>query len=44
MIVEDERDSYELAFDYYAVEGTALEPIANHDYHPSYETCTLLKI
>jgi len=39
MIVEDERDNYELAFDYDVVEGTTLEPIVNHDHHPCYETC-----
>jgi len=38
MIVEDERDSYELAFDYDVVEGTVQEPIVNHDHHPCYET------
>ena len=37
MIVEDERDNYELAFDYDVVKGTASEPIVNHDYHPCYE-------
>ena len=38
MIVEDERDNYELAFDYDVVEGTVPEPIVNHDHHPCYET------
>ena len=38
MIVEDERDNYELAYDYDVVEGTAPEPIVNHEYHPCYET------
>ena len=38
MIVEDERDNYELAFDYDVVKGTAPEPIVNHDHHPCYET------
>jgi len=38
MIVEDERDNYELAFDYNVVEGTAPEPIVNHDHNPYYET------
>jgi len=38
MIVEDERDNYELAFDYDVIEGTASEPIVNHDHHPCYET------
>jgi len=38
MIVDDERDNYELAFDYGVVEGTAPEPIVNYDHHPCYET------
>ena len=38
IIVEDERDTYELAFDYDVVEGTVLELIVNHDHHPCYET------
>jgi len=38
MIVEDKRDNYELAFNYDVVEGTAPEPIVNHDHHPCYET------
>ena len=38
MIVEDERDNYELAFDYDVVEGTVPKPIVNHDHHPHYET------
>jgi len=37
MIVEDEWDNYELAFDYDVVEGTAPEPIVNHDHHPCYK-------
>ena len=37
-IVDDERDNYELAFDYDVVEGTVPEPIVNHDHHPCYET------
>ena len=37
MIVEDERDNYEFAFDYDVVKGTTSEPIVNHDYHPCYE-------
>ena len=37
MIVEDGRDNYELAFDYDVVEGTAPEPIVNHEHHPCYE-------
>jgi len=35
---EDERDNYELAFDYDVVDGIAPEPIVNHDHHPFYET------
>jgi len=38
MIVDDEWDNYELAFDYDIVEGTATEPIVNYDDHPCYET------
>ena len=30
-------DNYELAFDYDVVEGTAPEPIVNHEHHPCYE-------
>jgi len=37
MIVEDERDNYELVFDYDAVEGTSPEPIVNHGHNPCYE-------
>ena len=33
MIVDDKQDNYELAFDYDVVEGTALEPIVNHNHH-----------
>jgi len=33
MIVEDEQDNYELAFDYNVVEGTAPELIVNHDHY-----------
>ena len=38
MIVEDERDNYELAFDYDVVEETVPQPTVNHDHHPCYET------
>ena len=38
MIVEDERDNYEFAFDYDVVDGTIPEPIVNHDHHSCYET------
>jgi len=38
MIIDDERDNYELAFNSDVVEGTVPEPIVNHDYHPCYET------
>ena len=38
IIVEDEQDNYELAFDYDVVEGTVPEPIVNHNHHPCYET------
>ena len=38
MIVEDERDNYELAFDYDVVDGTVPEPLVNHNHHPCYET------
>jgi len=37
MIVEDKRDTYELAFDYDIVDGTGSEPIVNYDHHPYYE-------
>ena len=36
MIVEDERDSYGLAFDYELVEGTTSEPTVRWDHHPCY--------
>jgi len=36
MIVEDERDSYGLAFDYELVEGTTPEPTVRWDHHPCY--------
>ena len=38
LIAEDERDNYELAFDYDVVEVSVPEPIVNHDHHPYYET------
>ena len=38
MIVEDERDNYELAFDYDVMDGTVPEPLVNHNHHPCYET------
>ena len=38
MIVEEERDNYELAFDYDVVDGTMPEPIVNHAHHPCYDT------
>ena len=38
MIVEDERDNYEFAFDCDVVEGTAPKSIVNHEYHLWYET------
>ena len=36
MIVEDERDSYDLAFEYEDVEGSIQEPIVRRDHHPCY--------
>ena len=36
MIVEDERDSYDLAFEYEDVKGSIPEPIVRWDHHPSY--------
>ena len=38
MIVKDERDNYELAFNYDVVEGTVPQSTVNHDDHPCYET------
>ena len=38
MIVEDERDSYDLAFDYEHVDGTTPEPTVRRNVHPCYET------
>jgi len=38
MIVEDERDSYDLAFDYEQVDGTTPEPTVRRNVHPYYET------
>jgi len=36
MIVEDKRDSYDLAFEYEDVEGSISEPIVRRDHHPCY--------
>ena len=36
MIVEDERDSYDLAVDYDDVEDSILEPIVRRDPYPCY--------
>ena len=36
MIVEDERDSYDLAFEYEDVEGSIPEPVVRRDHHPRY--------
>ena len=36
MIVEDERDSYDLAFKYEDVEDSIPEPIVRQDLHPCY--------
>ena len=36
MIIEDERDSYDLAFDYEDVEHSIPEPIVRQDHHPCY--------
>jgi len=38
MIVKDERDNYEIAFDYDIVEGTAPKLIVNHEHYLCYET------
>jgi len=38
MIVEDERDNYELAFDYNVVEESAPPPTVTHERHSCYET------
>jgi len=38
MIVEDERDLYDLAFDYEQVDGTTPEPTVRRNVHPCYET------
>jgi len=37
MIVEDEHDNCELAFDYDIVEGTTPESIVSYERHPCYE-------
>ena len=36
MIVEDERDSYDLAFDYDDVDGNTSQSNVQHDHHPCY--------
>ena len=36
MIIEDERDSYSLAYDYQYVDGTTPEPNVRWDHHPCY--------
>jgi len=36
MIVEDERDSYDLAFEYEDVEGSIPQPIVQRHHHPCY--------
>ena len=36
MIVEDERDLYDLAFEYEDVEGNIPEPVVRRDHHPCY--------
>jgi len=36
MIVEDERDSYDLAFEYEDVEGSIPHPVVQRDHHPCY--------
>jgi len=36
MIVEDERDSYDLAFEYKDVEGSIPQPVVWRDRHPYY--------
>jgi len=38
MIVEDERDSYNIAFDYEQVDGTTPKPTVRRNVHPYYET------
>jgi len=38
MIVEDECDNYELAFDYDVVEESAPPLTVSHEHHPCYET------
>jgi len=36
MIVEDERDSYDLAFEYEDSEDSIPEPVVRRDHHPCY--------
>ena len=38
MIIEDECNNSELAFDYDIVEETTAEPIVSREHHPYYET------
>jgi len=38
MIIEDERDNYELTFDYDIVEESAPPSTISHERHPYYET------
>ena len=38
MIVKDEHDNYELAFDYDVVKETITKLIVSHKHHPGYET------
>ena len=38
MIVEDEQDNHELAFNYDVADGTTPESIFNHDHLPYYDT------
>ena len=39
MIIEDEHNNYELAFECDIVEWTGPEPIVSYQCHPCYETC-----
>jgi len=39
IIVEDERENYELAFNYKILEDIGPELIVNHEHHPCYEMC-----
>ena len=36
MIIEDEQNSYDHAFDYDHVEDSIPHPIVRHDHHPCY--------